>query len=217
MKAYIISFNRLTPLKAMCEFLTQTGVEPVIIDNNSTYPPLLEWLAQCPYEVHLRPTNGGHLVLWRELPHLITDRYYIVTDPDLDLSAVPHDYVEVLKEGLRMFPHVMKAGLSLDIFDLPLNDYTQEVIKWERKYWERELKNGFYMSEIDSTFALYDSQRDFGTLPNDKFFKAVRADKPYTAVHLPWTLTKETMNEEEQYYIDNCKGGYWINKFKELI
>lgn len=217
MKAYIISYNRLTPLKAMCEFLTQTGVEPVIIDNASTYSPLLEWLAGCPYEVHLRPTNGGHLVLWKELPHLITDRYYIVTDPDLDLSAVPHDYLKVLQEGLRMFPHVSKAGFSLDIFDLPLNAYTREVISWERKFWETEKKNGFYLSDIDTTFALYDSQRKLKFPPDSNdFFKAVRADKPYCAKHLPWYITPETMTEEDKYYSEHT-GTYWNEKYKELI
>lgn len=216
MKAFIISYNRLTPLKAMCEFLTQTGVEPVIIDNDSTYPPLLEWLIQCPYEAHLSPTNGGHQVLWNELPHLITDRYYIVTDPDLDLSEVPHDYVEVLKRGLELFPNVIKAGLSLDIFDLPLNAYTREVIAWERKFWETKKENGFYLSDIDTTFAMYDSQRTFGTLPNNEFFKAVRADKPYCAKHLPWHITPETMTAEEKYYSEHT-GTYWDQKYKELI
>jgi hypothetical protein len=215
MKAFIISFNRLTPLKAMCEFLTQTGVEPVIIDNASTYPPLLEWLADCPYEVHLRPTNGGHLVLWRELPHLITERYYIVTDPDLDLSSIPHDYVEHLMKGLRMFPHVSKAGLSLDIFDLPLNAYTREVIDWERKFWDNK-KGEWYLSDIDTTLAMYDNERKLSFPPDsNQFFSAVRSAK-CICKHLPWYNIPETMTEEEKYYLEHT-GTYWAEKYKELI
>lgn len=216
MKAFIISYNRLTPLKKMCDFLYTNGCEPIIIDNASTYPPLLEWLSNCPYEVHLRTTNGGHQVLWNELPHLITERYYIVTDHDLDISAIPTDFVKHLMNGLRLFPQVMKAGLSLSLDGLPENEYTKEVINWERKFWETELRNGFYLSDIDTTFALYDSQRNFGKLPNDKFFKAVRSDKPYTAIHLPWYNTLENMSEEETYYLANT-GTYWAGKFKELI
>jgi len=215
MKAFIISYNRLTPLKAMCEFLAQTGCEPIIIDNASTYPPLLDWLLDCPYEVHMRETNGGHQVLWNEMSHLITDRHYIVSDHDLDLSEIPHDYIEHLKQGLEMFPKVIKAGFSLKLLDLPLNAYTREVISWERKFWETELKNGFYLSDIDTTFAMYDKTRNFGKLPNNRFFSAVRS-KDYVARHIPWYLTKETMTEEESYYLANTHT-YWAGKFIELI
>ena len=218
MKALIIAFNRLTMLRNLADELNKAGLEVVIIDNNSTYPPLLEWYSETKYEVVRLNYNGGHQILWNDLSYLITEKYYIVTDHDLDISGLPADWVDVLRSGLDLFPNVIKSGLSLKIDDLPENEYTKEVIKWESKYWQRELKNGFYLSEIDTTLAMYDKTRNFGKLPNDRFFSAVRSDNPYTAVHVPWYLTKESLadDEEEQYY-QNSVTTYWSGKFKELI
>lgn len=213
MKVFIISYNRLTPLKAMCEFLSQVDCTPIIIDNGSTYPPLLEWLTTCPYLV-IAGDNGGHQTLWNNHKYLITDRYYCVTDPDLDLSDIPLDFVEHLKQGLQLFPNVIKAGFGLRIDDLPENPYTAEVINWEKKFWETELKNGFYLSDIDTTFAMYDNTRQFGKLPNNRFFSAVRSET-YVCKHLPWYLTKE-MTDEEQFYQSHTST-YWSGKMKELL
>ena len=218
MKAFIIAYNRLTLLKNLAENLTHAGLEVVIIDNASTYPPLLEWYATNPYFIVRMDQNYGHQVLWNQCPELITDRYYIVTDHDLDISGLPSDWVEHLRKGLDLFQNVIKSGLSLRIDDLPENEYTKEVIAWEKKYWERELKNGFYLSEIDTTLAMYDKTRNFGKLPNDRFFSAVRSDAPYSAIHCPWSNTKETIENdpEEQYYLSHT-GTYWAEKFRELI
>lgn len=218
MKVFIICYNRLTPLKAMCEYLTNTGAEVWIVDNNSTYEPLIDWLKICPYKVIYMLENYGHQVLWNEAYKFITDRYYCVTDHDLDLSQIPHDWIEVLKQGLIENKDVIKSGFSLQIDDLPENNYTKEVIAWETKFWQTERRGKFFLSDIDTTLAMYDRDRDFGKLPNDRFFSAVRADKPYTALHLPWYLTKESIenNPEEKYYFENTHT-YWAGKMKELL
>lgn len=220
MKVFIIAYNRLTPLKAMCEWLEQRGCTPIIIDNFSSYQPLVRWYDTCPYMVHRMWTNMGHQVFWKaEFLTRFIDRYYIVTDPDLDLSGVPDDFVDVLMKGLLANPTVIKSGLSLRIDDLPDNPYANEVKAWEQKYWDRpQDEHGFYKSEIDTTLALYDRERVFGQLPNDLFFQAVRSPYPYTARHLPWYQTKESVaaNEEEKYYMDHTHT-YWSGKFKELL
>lgn len=213
MKVFIISYNRLTPLKNMCEFLAGAGCEPIIIDNASTYQPLLDWFKDCPYDVIRMKENRGHQVAWHNGQMQFTDdRYYIVTDHDLDLSGVPLDFCDKLMKGLELFPQVIKSGLSLEINDLPKNSYTKEVYDWEVKFWQTEKKHGFYLSDIDTTFAMYDRKRNFGHLPNNRFFSAVRADRPYTARHLPWYL--EALNEEERYYLEHTTT-YWATKFKE--
>ena len=53
-------YNRLTYPKNMSEFLSDHGIEVILIDNNSTYPPLLEWYDKCPYKVHRLKENMGH-------------------------------------------------------------------------------------------------------------------------------------------------------------
>jgi hypothetical protein len=202
----------------MCEYLSDTGSEVIIIDNNSTYPPLVEWYHKCGYKVYLMEKNYGHLVYWKSgLVDEYKDRFYFVTDHDLDLSGVPYDYSDVLMKGLMLNPGVTKSGLSLRLDDLPENDYTKKVIDWEGKFWLNK-KGSFYPADIDTTFALYDRERDFKKLPpeGNKFFHAVRSEAPYSARHLFWYETMETIskNPEEIFYQENTNT-YWSEKMKE--
>ena len=36
-------FNRLTTTRKLCEQLAERGCRPIILDNASTWEPLLEW------------------------------------------------------------------------------------------------------------------------------------------------------------------------------
>ena len=86
MKAYIISRNRLTLTVNMADWLADF-VEPIIVDNDSDYPPLLRYYETCLYKVIRVDTNLGSEVIWKTG---IVDDYssgesYLVTDPDLDM------------------------------------------------------------------------------------------------------------------------------------
>jgi len=212
-------YNRLTWPMQMAEFLSDTGCEVILIDNNSTYQPLLEWYKTCPYKVHQLTTNHGHKVVWTaDILKEYSDQHYIVTDHDLDISNIPHDYVEMLHKGLSVNPSVIKSGLSLEINDLPKNNYAKQVYDWELKFWQAPVDiNGFNQTVIDTTFALYDRSREYPEFPdNNEFFVAVRSPRPYTAIHRPWYLTKESLdnNAEEKYYQLNTST-YWANIFKK--
>lgn len=221
MKAFIIMFNWLTWPKAMAEYLTALGCEVILIDNNSSYPPLLQWYENCPFKVHRMQENFGHLALWKSgLIDSFDDQYYIVTDPDLDIfTDVPFNFLATLKQGLLNNPDVIKSGLSLKIDDLPDNAYAKRVYEWELKFWQTPVDNeGFYKSDIDTTFAMYDRTRYFGQLPNNRFFSGVRSPAPYTARHLPWYFTEESVlnNDEQKYYLRHTNT-YWATQFKETI
>jgi len=216
MKVFIISYNRLTLLRNMCEWLNKKGCTPIIIDNGSTYPPLIEWFEDCPYKVHRMTDKDNHQVLWNSgIIDEYPDRYYCVTDHDLDFTGIPSDFLEVLMIGLNLFPQVVKSGFSLRISDLPDNAYTKEVRDWELKFWG-DMQKGYYVADIDTTFALYDKTKGFGKLPNNKFFSAVRSAEPYTATHIPWHNTLENMSDEEKYYQEKTHT-YWSTKMKELL
>ena len=182
----------------MAEFLSDTGCEVILVDNASRYVPLLEWYETCPYQIYKLRQNHGHMAVWDTgIINQHVDQFYAVTDPDLDLTGIPTDYIEFLKKGLADNPEVVKAGFSLKIDDLPKNEFTKQVIEKEREYWfaPRDV-NGFYRSGIDTTFAIYDRQRFL-----NKFYWSLRSPEPYVAKHLPWYMTKETMTFEELYYI----------------
>lgn len=215
-KAFIIMYNRLTIPKKLAENLADTGCEPILLDNSSTYPPLLEWYKSCPFKVHTFKQRYGERVFWdSKLFDEYNDEYYIVTDHDLDISNVPADYTEMLIKGLAN-PDITKCGLSLDIDDLPDTPYGKDVIGCELGYWGDKDFLGNYIAGVDTTFAMYDRKRQTpGWDHGDKFYYGSRLPKPYTAKHMPWYLTEESFasNEEEKYYHTGCTN-FWSTVFK---
>ena len=210
-------YNRLKIPMKMAEFLSDTGCEVILMDSNSTYPKLLEWYDKCPYKVHRFNINYRERIYWdSKLFNMYNDDYYVVTDHDLDLTEIPSDYISKLIEGLDGNPNITKCGLSLDIDNLPENTYTREVKNFEGKYWLNQDNMGNYIAGVDTTFAVYDKRRqgvdwDYG----DRFYYATRLPKPYTAKHIPWYLTKESLSNdtEELYYHIHCTN-QWSSIYK---
>lgn len=194
-KVIIINFNRVTLTKAVADWCWLNGTFPVIIDNNSSYRPLLDYYKnECPYEVIRLSKNYGHKVVWEQkiLKHLGITGRYIVTDPDLDLSGIPGDFLNVLNEGLDRYPSYSKCGFSLDISKLPEGD----LKKWEASLWSHPLDNMYFHAPIDTTFALYRENVDYYSL------SAIRTNKPYTVKHKPWEYTQVSkLPKDEAYYV----------------
>lgn len=217
-KAFIIMYNRLFIAKKLAEYLADTGCEPILIDNNSTYPPLLDWYKNCPFKVHKLNINYRERVFWDSgLFNEYNDKYYIVTDHDLSIEGIPNDYVDVLIKGLNSNNNITKCGLSLKIDDLPDNEYTKHVKRFESVYWLEKDPIGNYIAGIDTTFAVYDREKQkLGWDYGNKFFFATRTPFPYTARHLPWYLTEDSIlyNEDEKYYHTHCNN-QWSRIFKQ--
>jgi len=191
--------NLLQWPKAMCEkIMGLDGLhEIIIIDNGSTNKKLLQWYKACPFKV-IFMDNLGHTAPWVSgvLDYIETD-FYVVSDPDLDLSEIPRDTLIHLHGILNDNPHLGKVGLSLSTDGVPK----------ESPYFEHVLKNSYLnesldiidgrikMFPVDTTFALYDKK----TLNSYKICGA-RTIHPYTAKHLPWYVV--TPDEEYAYYLD---------------
>ncbi len=198
MKALIILYNRLNYPVKIAEFLSSHGIDPVFVDNNSDYPPLLNYYKRTSFEVLRMDQNYGYKVVWDQgiLNKLGITGNYIVTDPDLDLSGIPDDFLSVLEEGLRRYPQFSKCGFSLEINDLPPTEFNP--IGWEKQFWQHPLDNMYFNAAIDTTFALYKSP--------DYSLKALRTNRPYTCRHMPWYYYDfEDMPADEQYYFKTCK------------
>jgi hypothetical protein len=212
MKCLIITYNRLVYPVNIANFLYAHGISPVFIDNNSDYPPLLEYYKTTPFEVVRMDKNYGYKVVWEQnlLKKLGITGNYIVTDPDLDLTGIPDDFLSVLEEGLKRYPMFDKCGFSLEINDLPKTPFNP--VDWEIQFWQNPLDGRYFNAPIDTTFALY-------KVPHHSF-KALRTNRPYTAKHVPWYYFKfEDMPTDEQFYFKTCKeshsmGGIFTNKCK---
>lgn len=198
MKVLIINFNRLIYPRNLADWVAERGCEPVFIDNKSDYPPLLDYYSKTQYRVVRLNKNFGHMVMWitNVLDILgLSNKRYIVTDPDLDLNGVPDDFLKVMNEGLDKYPYA-KCGLSLEVNDLPDTPEAWKVKKFfEVAYWKRPLDDIYFIADVDTTFALY--REGVRTYTHS----AIRTNRPYTARHIPWYYTDmNKLPKDEMYY-----------------
>lgn len=206
-KALIINYNRLILPRKMADFLSDCGVTPVIIDNGSTYPPLLEYYKTCKHETYLVNSNYGHNVIWELnlLGKLNISGDYIISDSDLDICDIPKDFLSVLYRGLDTHKEYEKCGFGLRISDLPNNHLRNFVIETEKGYWDRPLDDMYFDASVDTTFSLCRSRV--------KVFKSLRTNEPYCAKHVPWYYsTLNDMTEDEKYYFKSIKTSTYYSK-----
>jgi hypothetical protein len=125
---------------------------------------------------------------------------YIVTDPDLDISNIPPNFIDVLDRGLTKYSQFAKCGLSLMLSDLPDTGIGNEAKGWESKFWQHPLDEMYYAADVDTTLAMYRETVKAHTI------NAIRTAPPYSARHIPWYYTTfEELPEDEKYYYSSSK------------
>jgi hypothetical protein len=197
---YVTMRDLLSWPKALCREIERLGLVPILCDHGSTYPPLLEWYSECDHEIR-RYGNDGCYGFWNRGDHLRQSGWYVVTDCDLDLSGVPADCVEIAQRSFLANPTVAKVGVSLEILDIPPGVAAWDQVQaYEPGYWMRRTMDGHWDAGVGATFAIYHAGRAYPW--GEPFYKAVRLDRPYTARHLPWYVTAETMDDEYAYYLE---------------
>lgn len=200
----IINFNQLFYLKQLIESLQKRDYNNiVIIDNLSTYQPLLDYYKTIETEVniHRLKTNEGHLSFWEQsdLVKKYTKGYYVVTDADVvPISDCPDDFLNTFRILLNKAYDRAKVGFSLKLEDIPEYNPQREKIKdWEAKFWKTKIHPKAYKAEIDTTFALY---RPGYNYQKKNFTKAWRTDFPLQARHGGWYINPNSLTEEQKYY-----------------
>lgn len=204
----INNFNRLSTLRLLLESLEKRGYKNIyILDNASTYPPLLEYYKICPYKVILLGENLGFRALWKSKKNrtLFCNDYYIYTDSDVMLAEnCPDDVVGHLFYLLKeKYKYAAKIGLSLRIDDLPdCYALKSKVMEWEQQFYTYENADHLHPAPVDTTFALY---RPRVGLSRSRSVESYRTAAPYSLKHLPWYMDSEHLSEEELYYVRQCK------------
>lgn len=205
----INNYNRLSHLKKLIEGLKSKGYHNIhVLDNLSTYPPLLEYYKENPdnLKLHLFKKNYGYKSLWKSgLWYKFMFNYFCYTDSDLEImDECPDNFLTYFHNLLIKYPSTHKVGFSLNITDLP-DHYSkkEEVIKWEEKFNLTEKENNVFIAPIDTTFALY---RPFSRRgQRDGSQEMLRTGFPYQCRHLPWYNDCKNLSEEELYYINSVK------------
>lgn len=195
----INNYNRLTFLKLQLTWLEANGYNNIyIIDNKSTYPPLLEFYKNCKHHIFFLTENVGHTALWdTHIAMWFKDQYYVYTDPDvIPVENCPENVLDFFYQSMKQINGITKVGFGLKIDDLP-DHYArkEEVIQWESKFWELQVGTYLYKAAIDTTFALYK--------PNtvgQQWETSLRTGGNYMARHLPWYDNTANPSQEEIYF-----------------
>lgn len=212
MKCFIINYNRLLLSRNLADWVASCGIDVFFVDNNSTYEPLLDYYRNCPHQVIRLDRNYGHVAFWAAglYDKYCKDENYILTDPDLDLSGIPKDFINVLEEGLKRYPEYPKCGFSLENLDLPDTEIGRTCCNYESKYWNIPLDDMYYAAPIDTTFSL----NKF----NVHTYTALRTNRPYTAKHVPWYYTSiDDMTDDEKNYFLTCSGTHWAGVIRDKL
>ena len=216
----INNFNRLDSLIKLTGSLEKRGYTNIfIIDNLSTYPPLLDYYNTCPYTVFRLNRNIGMTALWKSgIYKKFRNNFFAYTDSDvMPIDECPDDFLLIFLNELKKHKLAQKVGFSLKIDDLPdCYAMKNEVISWEKQFFEHKRDDLLYWAPIDTTFALY---RPRGKRRHAYYnIEMYRTAYPYMARHLPWYIDSENPDEENRYYINQkLATTSWSKKNKEFL
>ena len=200
----INSFNRLACLRELIDWLKRAGQRKIyVIDNASSYPPLLAYLEELVRTGAARVVpleeNAGHLALWRNrvLEQLGIASEFVYTDPDVvPAETCPPDVVGFLQSVLAADDRIAVAGLGLRLDDLPDSyRFKQQAIDWERQFWLAPAGPGLFHAPIDTTFALYRPASGHCLAK-----PGIRTGWPYVAAHRSWYIDDARLTHEDRFY-----------------
>jgi len=195
--------DRVSDLKNLICWFEKVGLERVyLLDNHSTYEPLLDFYEETWCQVLKLGDNFGHIAAWKAniVQTICADEHFIVTDPDvIPVEECPDDAVDYFFDILNKENDITKAGFGLRIDDLPDSfRFKNEVIQYETRFWDKKHHPDYNRSPIDTTFALYKPN----STPDISF--SIRTCYPYVARHMPWYVDSHNLTEEETYYREHA-------------
>lgn len=224
----IINFNQYFYLKKLVDFAKERGFKKiVIIDNASTYPPLLNYYKEIEREITIEKMseNFGHMVFFinEELYNRYGKGFFILTDADIEPNEnLPKNFMRTLLNFLLKYNQTAtKVGFSLNLKDIP-NHYSEKkkVLNWEKQFWVNEIQQEVYVADIDTTFALYQPNPKKLLKKHSDFFKAIRIAGNFTCKHGGWYINFENLTDEQTYYLQHANtSSSWLetkNKNKNL-
>ncbi len=207
--------NRLDFLKKLINSLEKRGYNNIyILDNSSNFEPLLNYYQfECKYPVIELGVNLGHLALWKSnFFKRVRRNYYVYTDSDIEIAdECPDDFLNIFRNLMIEDSKVQKIGIYLKYDDLP-DHYAlkSHVVNWESSLYKKKYNQNYYISKVDTTFALY---RPFFSGGAHEYHLSLRSSEPFSARHLPWYNDSSNLSLEEKHYIHNSHTStFWTNQ-----
>jgi hypothetical protein len=209
---FINSFNRPTYLKSIIQQFNKYLIKPIIIDNNSSNPEVIDYLNKFNNEKFFLirfNQNLGHNVIFIKDIYDHLPNYFAYTDCDIKLNDnLPKNFLKELSDLTNIF-RSYKAGFALDINSANLkslkNKFGNNIKEWESHFWAKQLKHHeleIFSAAIDTTFAVYNRQNE-NLCGGKKKHNAIRVAGKYTAIHLPWMKYDPMPDSELKFYMEN--------------
>jgi hypothetical protein len=209
----INSFNQYTYLSNLVNKLESDLFNNfVILDNNSTFPPLLDYYREITAKnraviVYYGQNYGPHYFHLKGVYRQFGSLPHLYTDPDLSYDTLADNFLTELmiaSEKYSMFKVGPALALPTDE-EIDKNTYCinngrqYSVFEWESQYWKEQVEPGYYYpGRIDTTFHLY-NPRYFQV--GSALIDGIRIAKPgFLFKHLPWYSKKLPTESEQQYY-----------------
>jgi hypothetical protein len=218
MTILIIGYNQYTYISSMVSQLKKYTNDIVVIDNNSTYEPLLNYYKdEYNYSLLRMDKNYGHKVYEEKLLSGIFGNIYIITDPDLEFNKkIPNNFIENLVKISNNYK-AGRVGFAIEISSPEIRSeltYAGMPLKlWESRFWQMRIKDNIYElynAPIDTTFCL------INTIYNHLGL-SIRVAGNYTCKHLPWYINfhEKLLDDEYTKYLENnISTNFWEDKFK---
>jgi hypothetical protein len=211
----IISYNNITFVKKICKRISENITNNIIIiDNNSSFGPMVDFLDNCKFKTIRLNHNHGHEAYKLQQVSDIVGSIFLLTDPDIEIAkSVNRDVIEKMIE-LSEFYKIPKVGLALEINsdnirkDIKYENLT--IKEWESKYWNNRVADQeleMYWADIDTTFCLV-NKNYWDKADNWPY---IRIAGKYTSKHLPWyeDWEKVLMLGEYDSYMNGNRSTNW--------
>ncbi len=203
---FINARDRLGVLKKLIDWLLDAGYRNLIIlDNNSTYPPLLEYYFALQKDSRIKIVqlgkNLGYKALWLSgiLEKMKISTPYVYTDPDvLPIERCPKNFVKKLMEILNSNHEIRKVGLGLVWEDITFFDKEETQRRESNFYAGSQIGDNLFYAQVDTTFALYSNVRHYSL----RF--SLRTTGNLMAYHLPWYFDYDNLPDDEKYYMQHA-------------
>ena len=222
----ILNRDRLESVKTLtASLIAREYTNIIIVDNGSTYQPLLDWYNNQSHCTIFYNTvvEHNHYALNNLLnindafiTPLLKDSWYVFTDSDIILhDTVPFNFIEDLINICKRYEKD-KVGLGIYVNDINRDLFTDESY-WELMSFMRNYENQFtesggpyevreivsdenpctlYDAPIDTTFAVYKPN----VLPIGSR-NCMRTGYPYLSKHLPFYYDISSYPSDELYYL----------------
>ena len=212
----IPNYNQLTFLKNLINWIRWYYPNPVeypifIVDNNSNYPPLLEYYNLATTPTVIRNSENTFIPNLRKfIDEQIKGKYeyYVISDPDImPHPATPKNFIEAFISVMNEHK-LHRIGFGLITNDLP--DYLHEkamIVGNEQELKSTPVSTSFgigYKAPIDTTFCLYSTKNRGWEAPMDgkDWGNCMRL---FEAFHLGWYIDGNNLNEEQKHYFSTSK------------